>query len=47
MHHYFIKEKVEKRDFVLVYISSENNISDLLTKPLLRDAMGNFARNLG
>ena len=47
MCHHFIKEKVEKSNFVLVYISSKDNISNLLTKPLLKDTTRKFTMDLG
>jgi len=47
VHYHFIKEKVEKDDFILVYILNEDNISNLLTKLLLRDATRKFAIDLG
>ena len=43
MCHHFVKEKIKKRDFIPIYISSENNVSNLLNKPLLRDIIRNFA----
>ena len=47
MYYHFIKEKVEKDDFILVYILNEDNISNLLTKLLSRDATRKFAIDLG
>lgn len=44
MCHHFIKEKVEKSNFVLVYIPSKDN---LLTKPLLKDTTRKFTMDLG
>ncbi|KAJ3563743.1 hypothetical protein NP233_g8744 [Leucocoprinus birnbaumii] len=34
VHHHFVKEKVEMGEFNLVYVPSEDNVADLLTKPL-------------
>lgn len=47
VYYHFIKEKVEKDDFILVYILNEDNISNLLTKLLSRDATRKFAIDLG
>lgn len=47
MCHHFVKEKVEKSNFVLVYILSKDNMSNLLTKLLLRDTTRKFTMNLG
>ena len=41
----FIEEKVKTGKFL--YISSKNNIVDLLTKSLLKDITRKFTRNLG
>jgi len=41
-----MKEKAENRDFIPVYISSENNMVNLLTKLLLRDTIKNFVIDL-
>jgi len=38
IHHYSVKEKAEIGEFKLVYILSEDNVADLLTKALLHDA---------
>ena len=40
------REKAENRDFIPVYISSENNMVNLLTKLLLRDTIKNFVIDL-
>jgi len=45
--HHFVKEKVKKRKFILVYIPSEDNVADLLTKPLPKETMRNFVIDLG
>jgi len=37
--HYFIKKKAEIGEFKLVYIPSENNVTNLLTKALPYDAI--------
>ena len=47
VRHHFVKEKVEKGEFTPVYIPSEDNIVDLLTKPLPKETMRNFVINLG
>ena len=46
MYHHFVKEKVKKGNFISVYIQSKNNISDLLTKLLLRNITRKFAIDL-
>ncbi|KAJ3564398.1 hypothetical protein NP233_g8320 [Leucocoprinus birnbaumii] len=47
VRHHFVKEKVEMGEFAPVYIPSEDNVADLLTKPLPRDATRNFTSDLG
>ncbi|KAJ3557424.1 hypothetical protein NP233_g11748 [Leucocoprinus birnbaumii] len=47
IRHHFVKEKVEMGEFTPIYIPSEDNIADLLTKPLPRDATRNFTADLG
>ena len=44
--HHFVKEKIEVGKFKLVYVHSEDNVIDLLTKVLLRDATCNFTLDL-
>ena len=41
-----MKCKAKNRDFIPVYIPSENNMANLLTKLLLRDSMKNFGIDL-
>jgi len=45
--YHFVKEKVEKEEFTPVYISSENNIANLLTKSLPKETTRNFVIDLG
>jgi len=47
MRHHFVKEKVKIRELLPIYIPSEENITDLLTKPLPRDMTRNFIMLLG
>lgn len=44
--HHFVKEKIEMEKFKLVYIPSKDNVADLLTKVLLRDAIYNITLDL-
>ena len=45
--HHFVKEKAEMGEFKPVYIPSEDNVADLLTKALPCDTTQNFALDLG
>jgi len=47
IQYHFVKEKVEAGEFKPVYIPSEDNIADLLTKALLRNVTCNFTSDLG
>ncbi|KAJ3552017.1 hypothetical protein NP233_g12969 [Leucocoprinus birnbaumii] len=47
VRHHFIKEKVEMGEFSPVYIPSEDNVADLLTKPLPHEATQSFTSDLG
>jgi len=47
VQHHFVKGKVKTREFLPVYIPSEDNIANLLTKPLPRDMTRNFTMDLG
>ena len=47
IRHHFVKEKAEMGEFKPIYIPSEDNVADLLTKALPRDATRNFALDLG
>ena len=38
VRHYFIRERVESGDIALKYVATKNQLADLLTKPLQRDA---------
>jgi len=40
------REKAENRDFIPVYILSENNMANLLTKLLLKDTIKDFVMDL-
>jgi len=46
MCHHFVKKKVEREKLVPVYVLSEDNMADLLTKPLLREITRNFTIDL-
>ena len=46
IQYYFVKKKAKTEEFILVYILSEDNIVDLLTKILFRDVIHNFTLDL-
>jgi len=47
VYYHFVKKKVEKGEFIPVYIPSKDNVTDLLTKPLLKETTRNFVIDLG
>jgi len=46
VQYYFIKEKVEIEKFISIYITSEDNVVNLLIKLLLWNTIRNFTMNL-
>jgi len=46
MHYHFVKEKMEREKFILVYIPSKDNMTDLLIKPLSKEITRNFTIDL-
>ena len=46
MHYHFVKEKMEREKFILVYIQSKDNMTDLLIKPLSKEITRNFTIDL-
>ena len=45
--HHFIRDEVAKNNFKIIFINSENQITDIFTKPLNQEKFSNFRRELG
>jgi len=44
IRHHFIRDHVNKGDYVIQFVNSENQLTDLFTKPLNKEEI-NFLRN--
>ena len=47
VRHHFIREQVPNESVSLEYISTENQLIDIFTKPLSKDIFYDLSRNLG
>ena len=47
LHHHFIREKIEERKVSLIYCKGEDQVADILTKPLSREKFEFHCKNLG
>lgn len=47
VHHHFIREAMERKEVRLEYIHTNDNISDMLTKPLSAEAQRRHSKSLG
>ena len=47
IRHYFLRDHALKEDISLYFISTDNQIADIFTKPLKEDIFMRFRRDLG
>jgi len=47
IRHHFLRDNIEKGIINLEYISTENQIADIFTKPLLKNSFIKLQRELG
>lgn len=44
--HHFLRQEIEKKTITLIYIKTEDNVSDILTKPVSKDKLQKFTNYL-
>ena len=47
VRHHFIRDHVEKKDILLEYVQTENQLADIFTKPLCEDRFKTLCLKLG
>ena len=47
IHHHFIRERIERREIRLNYVSTKDMLADVFTKALPREAFERFRNLLG
>jgi len=47
IRHHFLRDHVQKGDYVLEFVDTKNQLTDIFTKPLPKDSFNTIRRELG